>query len=180
MKMKTRIAESTQSGLQLPADVTLRSRQRVQAMTEMSLLLALLFLPLLLGLMDFGRACYISLQIQNAARIAAQYGASNSTTLTDTAGMINEVKTQSPNVLASGSCSSGACWASGYPTAVYGCECSGAASGSINTTACGSCPVGQHVVDFVQVTAQANYTPWIPGIPSLVLKGQAKMRLGPP
>jgi hypothetical protein len=152
-------------------------------LAEFSWVLALLFFPLLLGAIDFGRAFYLNMEVENAARIAAQYGAQNSVTLLDTAGMINEVKAQAPDVGAVGACGGTTviCWAAGYPQAVFGWECSGTTTNHDGTTASGSCSAGQRAVDYVRVTTQANYTSWIPGVPSpLILKGQAKVRLGPP
>lgn len=57
-----------------------------QALIETALTLPLLLL-MLLGAFEFGRCVYASIEITNAAKAAAQYGAQNSTTAADINGM---------------------------------------------------------------------------------------------
>jgi hypothetical protein len=66
-------------------------------------------------------------------------------------------------------------------TATYGCECS---DGSSPVASCASTPScgTMNVVDYVQVSTSATYTPILPypGIPStFTLSGSARMRAYP-
>lgn len=64
-----------------------RARTRGQAMVEFAILLPLFALFLVIAI-DFGRVFFSYIQITNAAREAASYGASRTTGPTDNAGML--------------------------------------------------------------------------------------------
>jgi len=139
--------------------------ERGASLVEMSLIVPFLGL-LLLGVIDFGRAFYLSIEVQNAAEAGALYGSQNPT---DTTGIESAATTDAPDV-------------SGMTvTTSSGCECNdGTLSASPCPTPAPACPV--NVVNYVQVTTAATYTPWlhtwlIPGLPSSMnLKGSAKLR----
>jgi Flp pilus assembly protein TadG len=133
------------------------------SLVEMAFVLPLLT-PLLLGVIDFGRAYYLSIEVSNAARAGAQYGVLNPT---DTSGMEQAATNDARDVPGGVS-----------PTAASGCECSDGSSGQSPCPATPpSCAV--NVVNYVQVSTTATYTPMIkwPGIPSsIAMKGYAMMR----
>jgi Flp pilus assembly protein TadG len=119
---------------------------------------------LLLGVIDFGRAYYVNVEVSNAAYTGALYGTQNHS---DTTGMQNAATGDAPDV------------AGITATATYGCECS---DGSNVVASCSTQPTcSVNVVNYVQVTTSATYRtmfPW-PGIPSsLALQGSAKLRAG--
>jgi Flp pilus assembly protein TadG len=129
-----------------------------------------LLIVLLLGVIDFGRAYYLSMEIKNAAYSGALFGVQNGT---DTTGMQNAATAEAGDAVnLSG-------WTA---TATYGCECSdgsGTASATCATTP--SCTTGASVVNYVQVSTSATYKtlfPW-PGIPSsITLNGLSRLRAG--
>ena len=89
---------------------------------------AIILVPLVVGAVDFGRGFYVGIEVANAARTAVQYGSQNSTTLTDTTNMVKVAESEAPDVVTSCGAGVNACWASGYPQASYGCECSNQAA----------------------------------------------------
>ncbi len=137
--------------------------ERGGSLVELALVLPFLSL-LLIGVIDFGRAYYFSIEVAGAAHTGALYGTQNPT---DTTGMQNAAlgdASDVPGVTA---------------TATYGCECS---DGSHAVALCATPPsCGVNLVNYVQVTTSATYTPlfrW-PGIPaSFPLQGQARLRAG--
>lgn len=137
--------------------------ERGASLVEFALLLPFLSL-LLIGLIDFGRAYYLSIEVSNAAYAGALYGLQNSD---DTVGMQNAALGDArdvPGITAA---------------ATYGCECS---DGSNAVASCSSPPTcAVNVVNYVQVTTSATYKtlmPW-PGIPSsFSLQGMARLRAG--
>lgn len=76
-----------------------------QSALELAIILPVLLL-LLLAAADFGRALYVSVAVQNAARAGAQYGSQSVITAADAAGMIATAKkdaTEITNLTASAS-----------------------------------------------------------------------------
>src|SRR6204780_351383 len=91
------------------------------SLVEVGLFLPLLLL-LLMGVADFGRAYYLAIEVAGAAHAGAIYGAQN---ITDTTGMQNAAKLNSPDV-------------SGLvATSSWGCECS---DGTASSASCVSTP----------------------------------------
>lgn len=126
------------------------------SLVEMALLLPI-FMVLLIGCVDFGRACYLAIEIQGAARAGATYGSRNPT---DTSGMQTVAEDDAsdvPNVSV------------GTPT--YVCECADG-SNPTSATTCSTtpptCSNGLNWVYMVTVTVTGTYTPMLPwpGIPS--------------
>lgn len=138
------------------------ARERAQSLAEFALLLPVLGL-LVLGVIDFGRAYYLSIEVNNAAYAGALYGASNSS---DTVGMQAAATADAADVPGGVN-----------PQASFGCECSDGSSPTPNCTTTPSCST--NVVNYVLVTTSATYNtmfPW-PGIPSqLILTGSARLR----
>jgi Flp pilus assembly protein TadG len=135
------------------------------SLVELAILLPL-FLLMLFGALDFGRAFYLEMEIAGAAHAAAIYGSENPT---DVTGMQNTAQDDAPNVPN---------LSVGTPT--YGCECSDGTSysGSCSTTpTCSS----NNVVYRVNVTVSATYSPLFPWpkIPSsMSFSSSASMRSG--
>jgi len=135
------------------------------SLLELALLLPL-FLLLILGAVDFGRAFYLSIEVAGAARAAAVYGARNPTDIT---GMENAANKDAPNVTLS------------FPTATYGCECPYGTTSTYIAAPCASKPASctNTWVYRVDVTVQGTYKtlfPW-PKIPSsMTLTSAASMR----
>jgi len=139
--------------------------ERGASLVEMAAILPL-FLLLLFGAVDFGRAYYMAVEVAGAAHAAAEYGAENPT---DTAGMKTVAQDDAPNVPN---------LSVGTPT--YGCECSDGTAFNAN---CASAPTTctHNVVYRVSVTVSATYSPLFPWpkIPSsLTLSSTAVMRSG--
>jgi Flp pilus assembly protein TadG len=133
------------------------------SLVELALMLPM-FLLLMFGALDLGRAVYLSTEIVGAAHAAAMYGAQNPT---DTTGIENAAKYDAPNVPG---------LSVGTPT--YGCECSDGTSYSVSCTTTPSCPTN-NVVYRVNVTVSGTYTsifPW-PKVPSsMSFSSSASMR----
>ncbi|HWA96396.1 MAG TPA: TadE/TadG family type IV pilus assembly protein [Terracidiphilus sp.] len=111
-----------------------------------------LFILLLCGVVDFGRAYFMAMEVAGAAQAGASYGSQNPTDIT---GIQNAAQQDAPDVTG---------LTVGTPT--YGCECS---DGTNFVASCASKPTCTHnVVYRVSVTASTNYQPLIPwpGIPS--------------
>lgn len=58
-----------------------------QSLVELALTIPLLML-MLMGMAELGQICYGAINVSNAAKAAAQYGAQTSTTAVDTTGML--------------------------------------------------------------------------------------------
>jgi Flp pilus assembly protein TadG len=149
-------------------------------MVELAISIPLLMI-VLAGAVDFGTACYIAIEVHNAARAGAAYGAQNAQTMLDSSGITLAAKNEATNILTgSGTASGRTYWATGYPLASYGCECADGTGVQTNTTSC-SCTGTKNQVDFVLVTTQAVYNPMIPwqGIAkTYTFNGTAKIRVG--
>jgi Flp pilus assembly protein TadG len=164
--------------LQVKEGHSARTSERGSSLVEVALVMIFVLVPLLLGAINFGRAFYASIEIANAARVAAQFGSQNTTDQQST--FVKTVaQNEAPDV--SSSCGAGkTCWVSTYPLAEWGCECSNQstfAGGTLSSNSC-SCPSG-HAVSFVRVTTKATYTPMFTfgGLfPAITLQSQVKIR----
>ena len=87
-----------------------------QALVETAMTLPLLAL-MLLGAFEFSRVAYSAIEVTNAARAAAQYGAMNGGGFLDTSGMMAAANADAGNL------NNGLSWVSGYPSVA--CSCSG-------------------------------------------------------
>lgn len=139
------------------------ARERGASLVEFALMIPFLAL-LLVGVIDFGRAYYVNVEVSNAAYTGALYGTQN---YTDITGMQNAATGDAPDVPGVAA------------TATYGCECSDGTNPVASCTSQPSCSV--NVVNYVQVTTTATYKPILPwpGIPSsLTMQGSARLRAG--
>jgi Flp pilus assembly protein TadG len=125
-----------------------------QALIELALSMPLLLL-LLLGAAEFGRLAYISIELVDAAKAAAQYGSQNVTTMVDTNAMSLVARQSAP-------------YAYNYctnftTTTVQPPKCTCMTSGTPNpttptTTACTAACAG-YIVRVLQVTTSASCNP---------------------
>ena len=114
---------------------------------ELAVCLPLLVL-MMVGAADFARVFYTSIELNNAARAGAQYGASNLACSGDTSGMQNAAKAAAVDVTPVSAVASRTCQCfddSGGPGAVIACGT-------------GVCPTGHRVIT-VTVTAGKTFTP---------------------
>lgn len=133
------------------------------SLIEMAFIMPLLLL-ILFGVVDFGRAYYLAIEVAGASRAGAVYGSQYPTDIT---GMANATNLNAPDVPGING------------TATWGCECS---DGSNKVARCSSIPsCSTNIVYYVTATASAPYSPLFPwpGIPaSIPLSNSATMRSG--
>jgi Flp pilus assembly protein TadG len=167
---------------QVESDAPARHRrlsQAGQALLELALVLPILCL-LVVGIADLGRAAAVTIAVNNAATVGAEYGSQNPATAADINSMQNYATddTHGNNIPAGMTA-----------TATYGCLCDMTGSGVSCTypvpaqTTCSnilsSC-TGQPV-ECVQVVTQLSYSSFLnyPGVPlSYQANGHAVMRVG--
>lgn len=129
------------------------SHQNEEASSLVELALTIpLFILLLFGVVDFGRAYYMAMEVAGAAQAGAAYGSQNPTNIT---GIKNAAQQDAPDVTGLT-----------VSTPAYGCECS---DGTGYVASCSSKPTCAHnIVYRVNVTVTSNYQPLLPwpGIPS--------------
>jgi Flp pilus assembly protein TadG len=144
-----------------------------QSLIEFALMLPFLML-LSIGIVELGRAAYVSIVVTNGATAGVEYGSQSVTTASDISGMQNAVTKDVAQNSIGGTMSS---------TATYGCYCDDGSGisctyisagqdctgGNVTTCSCGtiqaSC-TGQ-IVECVQVDNHVDFTPlfhW-PGLP---------------
>jgi len=155
--------------------------ERGASLVELAVVLPVLGF-LLLGVIDFGRAYYLGVEVQNAAEAGALYGTQN---MTDITGMQNAATGDMPEVTSAKDVSAYTA------TATNGCECSDGTKITPSTqptvSACPTatqpaCTLPATVISYVQVTTSATYNTWfnswvIKGLPTSVkLNGSAKLR----
>src|SRR5579883_2288378 len=127
-----------------------------QSLVELALTLPVLILLLVVAL-DFTRMFNISMEITDAARAGAQWGAQNRAAAANLLGM----EQAACNSMADVPCTPGV-----DTTASSFCQCAGS-SGTISCTSPGSCI---NVLNFVTVTATTTFTTVVgyPGLPSAI------------
>jgi len=123
-----------------------------------------LFLLLLFGAVDVGRALYLANEIEGAAHAAVMYGTQNPT---DTTGMKTVAEDAAPDVPGLS-----------VPTPTSGCECPDGTDYGASCPATSSCSTGAPVYR-VNVTVSGTFTPifpW-PKVPSITtFSSSAAMR----
>jgi Flp pilus assembly protein TadG len=136
----------------------------------------LFLITLLLGAVELSRVAYAAIEVSNAARAAAQYGAMNGgaflstdSTGMDSTGMLNAAQGDA------GDLGSLVQWASN-PT--YTCSCSGTGTASCTPPAVPTGCTTSHIIVTVTVNTKAVYDPliYLPGITSktITLYGSAQ------
>jgi Flp pilus assembly protein TadG len=161
--MKRTHRRSTRSGLCTAEDGT--------SLIEFALISAVLVIPLVIGLYDFGTALFRWMEVGNAARAGAESATYNGSF--DQTNIVAAVT----NATALGSIQPNTSQgASPSPAPIQFCGCPSAASGVVATAntppACGStvCSSGGFDGTYVTVSAQAQYTPIFP-YPGIVPTG---------
>jgi len=146
-----------------------------QSILALALLLPFL-LVLLLGVVELGRAAFISIVVSHGASAGVGYGAQSGTTAVNATGMITAVTNDASYVTAANT------------TATYGCTCDTGAGTSCSgwtitpstcTNISSSCSSGQ-IVECVKVTTTATFQSLFnyPGLPSsFQANGSAVMRV---
>jgi Flp pilus assembly protein TadG len=139
------------------------------SLLETALLTPMLLL-LILAVIDVGRLAYMCIEVSNAARAAASYGAQNHITATDSTGMVQAAKNDAPDLTGLTAVATHFTVCSNSYTA--------AGIGPIVSPVLSSCP-GARLLVYVQVSTSATYAPWFPytGSPgSWSLSGSSTMR----
>ena len=151
----------------VPAPRAEKRHQAGQALVELALIFPL-FILLLLGAAEFGRLAYAAIEVSNAARAGASYGAQTNITASDFGNTELAATQDAPNV-------------SGITaTATNFCTCSSGAATPDCTTALTTCPSPARIQEYVQVNTTATVDPLFhyPGLPNtFTLTGQAIMRV---
>lgn len=131
--------------------------ERGQSLVELALLTPILLI-LVIGIVEMGRYAAFSIEVGNAARAGAQYGAQSLAKAADTTGITNAVQNEcatTDTVTCPGTLT-----LTPAPTTVCGCDNSGTISAMTSCTS--TC--ANHVVVSVKVTARGtlpsllNYT----------------------
>lgn len=134
-------------------------RESGQALVETALLFPVL-IALLVGTLEMARVAYAAIEVANAARAGAQYGAQNGYTAQDATGISNAAADDAANLTGLTTTSS------------HACVCS---DGTASTCQPNDCP-SSHKEETLTVNTQVTFDPVIhlPGIPNTyTLKGQA-------
>lgn len=144
------------------------------ALVETAFSMSLLIL-LLLGAAEFGRLAYAAIQVNSAAKAAAQYAAQSRTTAADVPGMTSAAQNEYFNPTALQLIS---------PTATSGTSCTCADTGadavcSTNSVTAPACP-GSVMEVTLTVQTQASFDPLfrVPGLSGpFTLTGTAKQKV---
>jgi len=118
-----------------------------QALVELFLISVLVLIPLFIGALEFARAAYAYIEVSNAARAAAQYGAQTDTTASDSDGMLTAARNDysiDPSKLS-------------LTQSSFVCNCSDTGT-SVSCTDSTVCP-GAHIIKTLTVRTQATFDP---------------------
>lgn len=145
-----------------------RGNSAGQALVELALTIPLLLL-VLLGATELARVAYVVIEVTNAAEAAVRYGAQNTTTAADLAGMQAAARAD------------GASIALNVVNVTSTCGC---ADGSAEGDSCGvggySCASGAAAVQTLHATTSKSFDPLIhlPGLPTtFTLFGHANQKV---
>jgi Flp pilus assembly protein TadG len=150
-----------------------RASETGTALVEMAVALPFLVL-VLVGTIDFARVFYTAMELTNAARAGAQYGAADTARAFEAPPMADVVaaaQAAAPNI------------APVTAVASRSCQCATDDTGATFAPAASctsACPAGQHMVINIAVTATKTFTTIspFPGVPqSINLSRSATMRL---
>jgi Flp pilus assembly protein TadG len=168
----TKIASLDRRKWQIPKFLCRPADDMGQAIVELALTVPVL-LVLLVGAAEFGRLAYYAVEVSNAARAGAQYGAQSSITASDFTGMVTAAQRDAANVTLT---------ATGT-TATALCACSDEPNPPTATSACSStfsCSGSARIIEYVQVNTQATITPIFkyPGLSkTFIVSGQTILRV---
>jgi Flp pilus assembly protein TadG len=139
-----------------------------QSLVEFALTMPL-FILILVGTAELARFAWAAIEVANAARAGAQYGAQSHITAADTAGIQAQALSDGANL-------------SGLTaTSSQSCTCSTAPTTTLNSCSLSLCPSPATLLVFVQVNTSAQVTPIVnyPGLPTpFTVTGQAIMEAG--
>jgi Flp pilus assembly protein TadG len=164
--------------LSLRAERQPKTAECGQSLLEFALMLPFLLL-LFLGVVELGRAAFITITVTNAATAGAEYGSTNSATAGDIAGMKAAASVDANYT--------GMTFTS--PTPTYGCLCDNGSGVSCTNpvpaqstcaTIASSCTGSSQVIECVQVSTTATFSSLFhyPGLPaSFQTNGNAIMRV---
>lgn len=133
------------------------------SLLETALLVPMLTL-LFLAVIDVGRLAYMSIEVSNAARAGASYGAQSHLTAVNSTGIGQAAKNDASDLTGL------------TATATHYCQCS---NGTSQVTCSLSSCTSARLLVYVQVSTSATFTPWFPfkGSPgSWSLSGLSTMR----
>jgi Flp pilus assembly protein TadG len=139
-----------------------------QSMVEVALCLPLFFL-LILGTMEISNIAWSAIQVQNAARAGAQFGAQSRAAAADSTDIATAAKNDAPKLTGM------------TVTSSSSCQCINTTTGATAGTGCATiteCPSPYLITVQVQVNTQATVRPLVhyPGLPSsYTLKGRSIM-----
>jgi Flp pilus assembly protein TadG len=140
--------------------------ERGQSLVEMALVLPFLVF-LLMGILEVGRYTALSIEVSNAARAGAQFGAQNLATAEDSDGIQTAALNEGQNIPG--------ITVSLPPTII--CEC----AEEPTVTGCPqTCTPPDHEIVYVLVNAQGTFNPFfaLPFLPtSLPVNGSSEMRV---
>jgi Flp pilus assembly protein TadG len=139
----------------------------------MTLILACLGAPLMLGTAQVGFLVYDSIEISNAAHAGAMYGMQSNTNASNSTVIATAAQSEAADFGANLTVTSSVFWV--CSTAESGTQYS---TSSAATTACTG--TGDHPLEYVEVTASAPATPPIhfPGLPATyTLSGSSTMEV---
>jgi Flp pilus assembly protein TadG len=152
------------------------TRDNGQAFVELALVLPL-FTLLLVGIAEFGRLAYASIEINNAARAGVAYAAQTNTTAADSTNITLAAKQDAANFVSS----------SLSATPAYSCYCESSTGTMTSFASCDksvanltTCASPSRIAVFVQVNTSSQVATLFhfPGVGSTVtLQGQAIMRV---
>jgi len=137
---------------------------RGHAFVELALLMPI-FTLVIVGSAEFARLAFAGIEVRDAARAGAEYGAQNHGTAQNTSGMQSAATNDSPNVT------------NITAAASTFCTCS---NGTSVTCANAASNCSARIAEYVQVDTSAvvNPTFHVPGLPSTyTLKGRAVIRV---
>ena len=141
-----------------------RRRMRIgQSAVEFALIAPVLTL-MLVAMADFARVFYTTVEVYNAASAGVNYGAQNTTTMSDYTGMQNAAKNDGANLTALTATASSYCTCPSTPNTQFTCPASASCSDQRR---------------YVKVVTSATYTTLLnyPGIQhSISISGSAVMR----
>ena len=143
-----------------------RGGERGQALVETALTLPVLLL-LLVGAAELARVAYASIEVSNAARAAAQYGAMNGGGFKDATGMLAAANNDAANLTPA---------VTFNPAPSYACVCS---DGSASTCGSGDCATSKMIITLT-VNTQQTFTSIfrLPGLPiTYTLHGTAVQKV---
>lgn len=147
---------------------SLLRREAGQSMVEVALCLPVFFI-LIVGTAEIASIAWSAVQVQNAARAGAQFGAQSRAAASDTADITTAAQRDAPKLTTM------------TVTPSQSCQCINTSTGATAGTGCATitqCPAPYMIIEQVQVNTSAAVTPlfhW-PGLPaSYTLTGRAIM-----